>query len=70
MSGSEHWNRISDSLCRLPVGLSHTGLVYMSHCTAGQAQAAGRNLLHDVHALGAQTPMRNKPTRMRALPRP
>ena len=42
----------------------------MSHCTAGQAQAAGRNLLHDVHALGAQTPMRNKPTRMRALPRP
>lgn len=69
-SGSEHWSRISDSLCRLPAGLSHAGLVYMSHCTAGQAQAAGRNLLHDVHTLGAQTPMRNKPTRMRALPRP
>ena len=67
-SGLEHWSGIADSLCCLPAGLSHPGLVYMSHCTAGQAQAAGRNLLHNVRVLVAQTSVRNKPTGMRAPP--
>ena len=67
-SGLEHWSGIADSLCCLPAGLSHPGLVYMSHCTAGQAQAAGRNLLHNVRVLVAQTSVLNKPTGMRAPP--